>query len=290
MNVINSNDQNNLHNPLVQNQNQNPNYGELNSYYKINNPAFEPSIFSSSSQNQIVRVLPPNERINKSDYSYVKCKNITTYWINGFGFSFLTNILLDPVHFFLLLTGKGFNISTWNENLTRNKVSRDKMEEFINQVNRESNIEVNIVKGKKHIFLKRFITLLFFFISLVLLIVSLILVIQNEKKAKPDETTKFVNVFLLPIAIVSMTMFLPIFILYMQRRRKEFEITKNIITISGMDNLINNWNTQYFIQNGLYVIVPRNLIYLHFVLDTNLKVTLQNHCFPDDIEIPCISI
>jgi len=45
----------------------------------------------------------------------------------------------------------------------------------------------------------------------------------------------------------------------------------------GIENLLNKWNNEYFLQNGLYVMAPKNLKYLQFVLDSNIKFTLDDH-------------
>ena len=52
---------------------------------------------------------------------------------------------------------------------------------------------------------------------------------------------------------------------------------------SGVENFINKWNIQYFLLNDLYVMAPRNLRYLQFVLKRNIKFSLENHPYPDDL-------
>ena len=43
------------------------------------------------------------------------------------------------------------------------------------------------------------------------------------------------------------------------------------------------WKTQYFLMNSQYLMAPRNLRYLQFVLDKNVKFSLENHPYPDDL-------
>jgi hypothetical protein len=67
-------------------------------------------------------------------------------------------------------------------------------------------------------------------------------------------------------------------------RQRDFYIDFEIITATnGIENLFNQWNSQYFLPNGLYVMAPRNLKYIQFVLDPNTCFQLENHAYPFDI-------
>jgi len=52
---------------------------------------------------------------------------------------------------------------------------------------------------------------------------------------------------------------------------------------SGIESFFSNWNNQYFLPNGIYVMAPRNMKYLQFVLDSNIQFSLENHAYPYDI-------
>jgi len=67
-------------------------------------------------------------------------------------------------------------------------------------------------------------------------------------------------------------------------RKTELAVDKEIITATGgIENVFNTWNTQYFLPQGCYVMAPRNLRYLQFVLDSNIKFSLEDHVYPYDI-------
>jgi len=75
-----------------------------------------------------------------------------------------------------------------------------------------------------------------------------------------------------------------IFAIVMCAAKGEFSVDKEIITAtSGIENFFNNWNSQYFLTQGCYVMAPRNLRYIQFVLDSNIKFTVEDHGYPYDI-------
>ena len=70
----------------------------------------------------------------------------------------------------------------------------------------------------------------------------------------------------------------------MKKSYREIEVSKAILQNNyAVKCLLDKWNDNYFLQNGIYVMAPRNLAYLHFVLDINLKFSLEDHPYPYDL-------
>jgi len=64
----------------------------------------------------------------------------------------------------------------------------------------------------------------------------------------------------------------------------ESDLNKAIINqTEGIENFINVWNNQYFLPNGLYIIVPKNLQYVQIVLDSKIRFSLEDHMYPADL-------
>jgi len=79
-------------------------------------------------------------------------------------------------------------------------------------------------------------------------------------------------------------LFFGIFAVVYCRMNDDLSVDKEIIiATSGIENFFNSWNNEYFLPQGCYVMAPRNLRYIQFVLDSNVKFSLEDHPYPADI-------
>ena len=247
-------------------------------------PQYQPNNFSDNCIQHLVRTLPPTERKNLNEYCFVKCPNVTTAWINSYGFSYLTSFSNDENYYFCPRTDYGFNLNSWTERSTNNKVTREKLKEFIVQLNTQFKISQNIQTARNAIKKRRLIFSLLTIINLILFIICL--------GAWMDF---FPDYLYLKDGSIVLAMFCSIFCGFMfffslfccckySFAKNNYVVDKILISkTDGIENFINSWNNQYFLPCGLYVMAPRNLNYLQFVLDNNIKFSLQDHPYPFDL-------
>jgi hypothetical protein len=222
--------------------------------------------------------------MNKGEYAYVKCNNVTTIWINGQGFSFLTKYSNDQNYFFLPLTESGFSLMNWNEGLTKNKVSRPKMEQFAIEVNNQGKVAQNLEKAKSEVrkTICIFTSLGVFFLALFVL--CFVLWIGYLGNYRTNILVSKLLVYLWAFLLVCGISLLIFCCKAMTKTYKEYAVSKQMIGNNlAMESMISRWNNEYFLPNGLYVMAPRNLAYLHFVLDSSLTFMMENHPYPYDL-------
>jgi hypothetical protein len=64
----------------------------------------------------------------------------------------------------------------------------------------------------------------------------------------------------------------------------EMEIDRLIINkTSNIESLISSWNNHYFKGLGMYIMVPKNLKYIQFVLNSKIKFIVEDHSYPADL-------
>jgi len=247
-------------------------------------PHFAPSL-AQENRLHVVRTLPPTDRVlEKGEYAYVKCPNITTMWIKLQAFSYLTNYHNDQNYFFLPLTDNGFDLSMWNESETKGKVTRDKMQQFIYDCNVNGKISENVLSGRNAVRNNIICASVCTLVCLVGFIALLAYWISFIGSRYYDAITARLLTYAWAIVLVFVITGCGLLFRYSRTRDRVFEISKFILTNPGIENIITHWNTTYFIPNGLYVVAPRNMTYLHFVLDCNLTFTLENHPYPFDLQ------
>ena len=232
-------------------------------------PQYQPSHFSSGCKEHVIKILRPVKRRYYQNYSYVICPNITTTWLKSYGgFSYLTSYSNDENNYFFPLTNEGFKLDiTWTDQDTKFKVSREKLSQFIYDLNNEFKIPEYIYKAKSKFKIRNLIFLFFAILALILVILQLIFYYSGGW------------IITIIVALISM-----VGLFFNYWREYQIELDENLISnTNGVENFLENWNVQYFIPNGLYVMAPRNLKYLQFVFDTNLKLIIQNHKFPFDL-------
>jgi hypothetical protein len=242
-----------------------------------------PNHFNQSSTSHVVRCLPPSDRQWTTDYAYVKCPNVTTCWVSSYGFSYLTSFSNDQNYFFVPRTENGFTMETWNESATKNKLSRDKMNDFFFQLNSQYNISQKVKDSTSSWKRKRNILTITTFVLLAITVVCLVGWINELGRYRSDVARMII--FLLGwIFGLTACCIVGIFAIVRCYSKAEFSVDKEVITATGgIENFFNNWNSQYFLQQGCYVMAPRNLRYIQFVLDSNIKFSVEDHAYPYDI-------
>ena len=286
---------NNINETIIPNQNQtiyfNPSkscnlpspYSQQTSNFQIH-PQYQTSHFSNRCIQHLVKTLPPTDRKYLKEYCYVKCPNVTTVWINSYGFSYLTSYSNDENYFFLPLTDNGFNLNDWNENSTNNKVSRENLSEFISQLNSQFEIS-KLIKTLKEKIKKRHLIFLIFAIVFFILSITFFILWMNYLADFIYLDKNFL--FIAGICFFFCGMIFLICLLFLCLNcygKNKYLMDKVLIrNTSGVENFLNKWNIQYFLLNDLYVMAPRNLRYLQFVLKRNIKFSLENHPYPNDL-------
>ena len=150
--------------------------------YSLIHPQYQPSHFSDNCINNIVKTLPPIYRERLADYALVECQNVTTSWIKQYGFSYLSKYNSDENFFFLPLTNDGFNLNKWSEYSTKNKISREKLNEFISQLNSQFQLKNLIKTAKRCIDLVIMLSIILSILGFILCILFLILELTNILK------------------------------------------------------------------------------------------------------------
>ena len=216
-------------------------------------PQYQPTHFSENCINNVVRTRNPLERMHWNDYVMVRCSNVTTAWINLYGFSYLSSYSNEENYFFIPLADDGFNLNNWTENSTKNKITREKLNEFISQFNSQFDI-INLIKTVKiYAYMKRVIFSILATIFLISLIVCLIMTIKTWEKRR--------KVIYFPLCFINAILLLiPMIFYYRNCLYISYQVDTALLNnTSGVENFLKNWNMQYFLPNNIYVIVPRNL-------------------------------
>jgi len=227
----------------------------------------------------IVRKLNPSESFNTSSFAKVRCDNITTMWVDSIGFSYLTTTANDQNYFFLPQKEKGFDLEGWDDSNTNYKINRNQISNFVGEINNVFNngnhVEEATLKYKRSF--KKCLSL--FIVSMLIFIVSFLFFLL---KKFPRFKTLFIIVF--PISLFLSCIFLSfLLIYYFSNAFKIYERTKAILThTTDVERILNNWNFQVFLPCGLYVIIPRNLAYIQFVLHSNIRFLMEDHSYPYD--------
>jgi len=226
------------------------NYQPVTNSNFIIHPIYEPNIpISNKSVEHIVRILPPNERRYIDSYTYVKCPNVTTFWISSYGFSYLTSYSNDENYFFLPRSDNGFGLATWKESFTKNKVSKEKMTEFIFELNNQFSINSIIKQARSEWNKKTRIVYCVTFLSFIVFLFDFFYWIDLI-----DNTTAEFNSLLFSIII----WILAIFVFFVSgvascvycciRNENKGSINNSIIKSTvGFENFLNAWNSKYFI-------------------------------------------
>jgi len=235
----------------------------------------------------VVRVLPPMERVYTENYSKVACGSVTTMWLGNYGYSYLSNYANDSNYFFIPRDKDGFTLNNWTEAITLYKLQKDKLTQFINEFNKVSNI-ANIVNNfnSKIERPKRKNTCLFL-IFLIIFSMSLICLVNitNNKRHR------IIYQVALPLVCAISWLICIIFLVLMisgcvkSKTSTAAELDKTIINQTPqIENFVYEWNNKEFLPLGLYIIVPRNLSYIQFSLNSNAKFSIEDHSFPNDLK------
>jgi len=255
-----------------------------NNFFPVN-PPIQPNIFNHNSVTHVVKITPPTQRYQSNEFALVRCKNITTSWIASYGYSYLNEYANDINYCFLTRQDNGFDVNQWSETLTRSKVNKQQMTDFLYQVNTNGELAAKTVRAKQNVSSKRTTCCSLFvlsFLAFVACITMYIMNLSNYRNYSVPLSILLMLGYVFCLVICCTTGFISLF--YMSDKAKDYFLDKEIISnISTMENLINDWNNKVFIPNGLYVMAPLNLKYLQFVLDSNVKFVMENHQYPHDL-------
>jgi len=157
------------------------------------------------------------------------------------------------------------------------------MTEFMTKFNTQYHIGDMVKKGKADYNKKLYIINIITLFTLVLFVSTLVLWIR-QLGLRYDSSRIMLLTFAWVISFVVCFVSSIMACMYCGTDKSDSIVDKKIITeTDGIENFFSSWNTQYFLPNGLYVMAPRNLKYLQFVLDSNVKFTLENHGYPHDL-------
>lgn len=239
--------------------------------------------FPKNNEKMIDQIINKNdviERYSDSEFSYVKCKNITTFWIEDTGFSYMNNPEQSEDHFYLFLTHEGFNTDFWNEKVTQNKISTQLMLQFIDNLNTIINNGTEINSKRSGLLNKARLFLIFSVCFFLVAIMFFILLIMSLSDFQGD---KFV--VLMIGELISAMGFVILLLMGLRKMKKaEYILNKYIyMNYKIVEEFITKWNEEKFLSVGIYVIVPRNLKYIQFVLNKNVRFCLTNHKYPNDL-------
>lgn len=235
----------------------------------------------NNANHQIFRVScsQPHERIRAKNYTKIRCSNITTEFINGVTFSYLTNPTNINNKFYYVLRDSNFNYSpsfTWHNGIFRT-VTKEKFEEFFKDINEKSTkMEVRHIEHKANKERCCYDSLNIFFV--ILCIASFIIV--------PFGWYWYFPIFCLFLAVGILFIFLVAFSIPWSISNRHVHVhkvfTQYQLNTPEMETLINKWNNGYFIPNGIYITCPRNFKYIQFNVDPNCSMVIDDHELPRD--------
>jgi hypothetical protein len=211
------------------------------------------------------------------NYSKLWCSTITTEWINNKTFSYLTNPENIEGKFYYVTRRKDFGyepLFTWRNGLL-GTVSIERFNEFITQLT--SLVEVNLmVKDVHKKLFKKHVLSMTLAIIFVLISVGFFVYI-------PFSIYRFYPLFI-TMALVFLILFIIMIMMIPRKHVRDYEIyTYYLINTNVIEDFINSWNNEYFLQNGVYVTCPRNMKYLQFNIGINRLMIFDRHVFPYEI-------
>lgn len=217
------------------------------------------------------------DRFISKNYARVNCNNITTEWLDGTGYSHLNNPSNIPNKFYFAVRDSYYKYHptfTWIEGVM-NDVSKEKFEEFIQDLNKLNDEDVQIISFKKKHHRRNVVYALIslvFFIGFILLIIS-------------PFTTYSLFIFLISFGGIFIFSFIILSLFGCQRQNK-FYYTKSSYLVKNdlpQKKLIRSWNDTYFMPHGVFVTYPNNLNYIQFNVNKEWKLVLQEHKFPHEL-------
>jgi len=210
-------------------------------------------------------------------YKIIVSSIITTVFIGNDYFSYFTNPINNEKNFFLLREGDYFDINQWDPSMTDNRISEEKMQEFVSQLNFffSDNDILNIIETNHK--RKRLHTICFIF-SFLLLIVSAIVLWRVI-----DTVNEHVSLIIIFSLITCVLLVLNICMLstscYSNREEQmNFDVFNNLLQHKDMvEDHVQKWNEDYFIHKGIIAYSTSIVNYIHFSLEKDKIYVLGNN-------------
>jgi hypothetical protein len=246
-----------------------------------------------SNEEICVKVIKKNTAITtyiheSKPYAFKKCKNITTYFVNLYLFSVYT----DPIavskaynmpSIFLTPHANGFD----HANLVQDfGLDRSTIREFFDGINKMY-LDEHIVAIDKSYQKKKSLGL-FLLISSTFLVVLLVVLgfAFHDLCFSTDHWG-----FWIKLAMFIFINFLLIYIflrnvkdlIYIQPELKKYNVLSwRVQSYPMLEEYIEIWNKYIFIPRKVFVTVPPNYQYIHFLLDITTEVKLEHHILTDE--------
>lgn len=231
-------------------------------------------------QMEEIKVLPkqPIERISLRDFKMVQCPNITTYWIQNMCFSHLTNPQnIEGKFYYLLKDQEGIFVPAFNSvnGVPYTRVTSPMLNDFTNQINIANNSNLEEKNVTSSIKRRKTINLICGILALILCI----LIFYGLTTATFRYNSTMWSFILVLNLVACILNFCSLCV-----NRKEI-YNKTLCSLQKnryLEDVVNKWNTDFFIPNGLYATVPRNNNYVQLGL-VGHRLTLIHHTFPFDM-------
>ncbi len=237
--------------------------------------------FLHERENEVISVGALLETYIGKLYKMVVSSVITTVFMDDNYFSYLTNPVNDDKNFFLLREGDYFDINQWDPSLTRDKISEDKMQEFVSQLNFffSTNDILNIIDTYQK---KSRLNIICFIFTILILLGSIILLWRVLTTAKD-------HIYLVIIfgIITFLLLLLNLRMLYSsiwsgRKEKMNYDIFRNLLKHREMvEDHVQKWNDEYFIKNGIVAYSTSIVNYIHFSQENDKNIILSNNQLPE---------
>lgn len=223
-----------------------------------------------------VPCLASTSKYYSTNFARIKCANITTEWIDGLSYSYLTHPNNIENKFYYLIRGVNgiFKPSfEWRDGIM-GTTTKEKFDEFLYDVNNYSGNNVqsaNMLSKSKR---KKILLYTFAFLSMLLFVAFLIIA-----------PILGWYIFFFPAGLFITSFFL-LFCFGWRYHHYDYHYDVNkyyIVNIVGIERLINKWNEDYFVNQGIYVTTPKNFSYIQFNVDQNCRMELEQHRYPFEL-------
>jgi len=213
------------------------------------------------------------------EFSFTKCKNVTTVKFEEEKFSFLTNPYNDENFFFIKIHSDDLLFSSEEEIIEIEKnyksllnVSLLKLRDFVYEINEiMDKVNFNYLHNIK---IKKVENLMGLGIITVLSIVIFILFNLYFNFFTP--TTKII--FNILFVLISVLVISNLIYKYKTDRNPLYLKFDNLLIYQDqIESLVNEWNQNRFSKLDIRASVPRGLHYIQFTLKENLSINVESH-------------
>jgi len=210
-------------------------------------------------------------------YQIIISTVITTVFINGENFSYITDPVNDERNFFLLREGDYFDINQWDPTMTGNKISEEKMQEFVAELNFffSTNDIFNIVTTNNK---RKRLRVMGLILCLLCLTGSSIL-LWRVIDTIYEHIYLIVTFGLITLACLICTI-LMIYrtCFYNSEEQMNYDIFINLLQHKEIvEDHVQKWNKEFFIERGVMVYSTPIVNYIHFSLEVDKILILNNN-------------